>query len=129
MAAVLAPLFEGTVDLTYSTNNGLVEMSTPGVTEATGLAAFAAAYGVDQADVIAFGDIGDDGTAAPPVPSVTTSSPHTPIAARTRWPPGVPYSFKDFPGNSRAVSVPTDARRVGTSTAGAVMRAPLACPP
>jgi len=60
MAAVLAPLFDGTVDLTYSTDNGLVELSAPGVTKATGLATLAADYGVDQADVIAFGDMPND---------------------------------------------------------------------
>lgn len=57
---MLAPLFGGTVDLTYSTNSGLVELSAPGVIKATGLAAAAGDYGVDHADVLAFGDMPND---------------------------------------------------------------------
>jgi len=60
MATALGPLLAGTVDLTYSTNNGLVELSAPGVTKATGLAALAADYGVDSGGVIAFGDMPND---------------------------------------------------------------------
>ncbi len=60
MAVVLTPLFKGTVDLTYSANNGLVELSAPGVTKATGLATVAADHGVDQADILAFGDMPND---------------------------------------------------------------------
>jgi len=60
MAAVLAPLLHGTVDLTYSTNNGLVELSAPGITKATGLATLASDHGVAQDDVIAFGDMPND---------------------------------------------------------------------
>jgi len=60
MAAVLAPLLHGTVDLTYSTNNGLIELSAPGITKATGLATVAGDHGVEQNDVIAFGDMPND---------------------------------------------------------------------
>ena len=60
MAAVLTPLLHGTVDLTYSTNNGLVELSAPGITKAIGLAAVAGDHGVEQKDVIAFGDMPND---------------------------------------------------------------------
>jgi hydroxymethylpyrimidine pyrophosphatase-like HAD family hydrolase len=60
MVAVLAPLFGGAVDLTYSTNKGLVELSAPGVTKATGLAKVAGDYGVEQATVIGFGDMPND---------------------------------------------------------------------
>jgi len=60
MAAVLSPLFNGSADLTYSTDNGLVELSAPGISKATGLATVAADYGIDQADVIAFGDMPND---------------------------------------------------------------------
>ena len=60
MAAVLAPLLHGTVDLTYSTNNGLVELSAPGVTKATGLAKVVADFGLGRENVIAFGDMPND---------------------------------------------------------------------
>lgn len=60
MAAVLLPLLAGQVDLTYSTNNGLVELSAPGVTKATGLLRVAADYGVRQSEVVAFGDMPND---------------------------------------------------------------------
>ncbi len=60
MAAVLAPLFDGAADLTYSTNNGLVELSAPGVTKATGLAKVVADLGIGREDVIAFGDMPND---------------------------------------------------------------------
>ncbi|GAA4611449.1 Cof-type HAD-IIB family hydrolase [Saccharopolyspora hordei] len=48
------------MQLTYSTSAGLVELSATGVDKATGLAAVAAELGVDQADVIAFGDMPND---------------------------------------------------------------------
>ncbi|MGZ6800936.1 MAG: HAD family hydrolase, partial [Mycobacteriaceae bacterium] len=38
----------------------LVELSAPGVTKATGLAKVAGDYGVEQATVIAFGDMPND---------------------------------------------------------------------
>ena len=60
MNAVLAPLLHGIVDLTYSTNNGLVELSAPGITKATGLAAVAGDHGVAQEHVVAFGDMPND---------------------------------------------------------------------
>ncbi len=60
MARALGPLLEGTVDLTYSTNNGLVELSAHGVTKATGLATLAAEHGVDAGEIIAFGDMPND---------------------------------------------------------------------
>jgi Cof subfamily protein (haloacid dehalogenase superfamily) len=60
MAAVLRPLLDGAVDLTYSTDNGLVELAAPGVTKATGLAEVAAELGVGVSRVVAFGDMPND---------------------------------------------------------------------
>ncbi|WP_241250025.1 HAD family hydrolase [Rhodococcus sp. X156] len=60
MAERLLPLFDGAVDLTYSTNNGLVELSAPGVTKASGLGRVATQHGVAQTEVIAFGDMPND---------------------------------------------------------------------
>lgn len=60
MAAALVPELDGVVDLTWSTDDGLVEMSAPGVTKATGLARVAAELGIDAAGVIAFGDMPND---------------------------------------------------------------------
>jgi len=48
------------VDLTYSSNNGLVELSAPGITKSTGLAVVAGGHGVEEGDVIAFGDMPND---------------------------------------------------------------------
>ena len=60
MAARLAPELDGAADLTFSTENGLVELAAPGVTKATGLARVAAELGVDRAGVVAFGDMPND---------------------------------------------------------------------
>jgi Cof subfamily protein (haloacid dehalogenase superfamily) len=60
MMAALAPAVGDAADLTYSHPRGLVEMSPPGVTKATGLAEVAGRLGVDVADVIAFGDMPND---------------------------------------------------------------------
>ncbi|GLY48070.1 HAD family hydrolase [Lentzea sp. NBRC 102530] len=48
------------VTITYSTGNGLIEIARAGVTKATGLADVAARFGVEAADVIAFGDMPND---------------------------------------------------------------------
>jgi Cof subfamily protein (haloacid dehalogenase superfamily) len=60
MAAVLVPRLGSTVDLTYSTENGLVELSAPGVTKATGLAKVVADLDLGRESVIAFGDMPND---------------------------------------------------------------------
>ncbi|MFD4294620.1 HAD family hydrolase [Rhodococcus sp. NPDC058505] len=60
MIARLAPLVGDRVDLTYSTNNGLIEVSAPGVTKASGLAALAEHLGVTDSAIIAFGDMPND---------------------------------------------------------------------
>lgn len=60
MIAALAPVVGDTADLTFSHPRGLVEISPPGVTKATGLAEVAAQLRVPPADVIAFGDMPND---------------------------------------------------------------------
>lgn len=68
MAERLRPHLHGRADLTYSTDNGLVEFSAPGVTKASGLAALAQRVGFDTARVTAFGDMLND------VPMLTMAS-------------------------------------------------------
>ncbi|BBX75520.1 Cof-type HAD-IIB family hydrolase [Mycobacterium shinjukuense] len=60
MAAVLAKHvgFEG--DITYSTNNGLVEIVALGISKATGVDEIARPLGIGEADVVAFGDMPND---------------------------------------------------------------------
>jgi hydroxymethylpyrimidine pyrophosphatase-like HAD family hydrolase len=60
MVAALAPAVGHLADLTFSHPRGLVEMSPPGVTKATGLAEVARHLGVAAADVVAFGDMPND---------------------------------------------------------------------
>ncbi|WP_459954867.1 HAD family hydrolase [Nocardia sp. IFM 10818] len=60
MRAILEPHLAGRADLTYSTDNGLIELSAPGVTKATGLATVAQRLGVQHATLIAFGDMPND---------------------------------------------------------------------
>jgi HAD superfamily hydrolase (TIGR01484 family) len=60
MVAALTPVIGHLADLTFSHPRGLVEMSPPGVTKATGLAEVARELGVDAADVVAFGDMPND---------------------------------------------------------------------
>jgi Cof subfamily protein (haloacid dehalogenase superfamily) len=60
MVAALAPAVGHLADLTFSHPRGLVEMSPPGVTKATGLAEVAERAGVAAADVVAFGDMPND---------------------------------------------------------------------
>jgi hydroxymethylpyrimidine pyrophosphatase-like HAD family hydrolase len=48
------------VGITFSTSNGLIELSAPGVTKGSGLADVAARLGVTAPDVIAFGDMPND---------------------------------------------------------------------
>ncbi len=60
MVAALAPAVGHLADLTFSHPRGLVEMSPPGVTKATGLAEVANRAGVAAADVVAFGDMPND---------------------------------------------------------------------
>jgi len=60
MVSALAPVVGGAADLTFSHPGGLVELASPGVTKATGLADVAERLGVDPDDVIAFGDMPND---------------------------------------------------------------------
>jgi hydroxymethylpyrimidine pyrophosphatase-like HAD family hydrolase len=60
MVAALTPVIGGAADLTFSHPRGLVEISSPGVTKATGLAEVAQRHGVARPDVIAFGDMPND---------------------------------------------------------------------
>ena len=60
MLAALAPAIGDAADLTFSHPRGLVEISPPRVTKATGLAEVAAELGVAAADVVAFGDMPND---------------------------------------------------------------------
>jgi Cof subfamily protein (haloacid dehalogenase superfamily) len=60
MVAALTPVIGAEADLTFSHPRGLVEMSPPGVTKATGLSEVAQRHGVSAADVVAFGDMPND---------------------------------------------------------------------
>ncbi len=60
MRAVLAPLIGDRADITYSTDHGLIEISAPGVTKASGLTIVAQRLGVEHSAIIAFGDMPND---------------------------------------------------------------------
>lgn len=60
MAAALAGRLGTHGDITYSTNNGLIELMPPGVSKATGVAEVARPLGVAAEDVVAFGDMPND---------------------------------------------------------------------
>ncbi|GLZ40644.1 Cof-type HAD-IIB family hydrolase [Actinokineospora sp. NBRC 105648] len=60
MASAAGELLGDAVDITYSTNRGLIEISARGVTKATGLAEVALAVGATQESTIAFGDMPND---------------------------------------------------------------------
>lgn len=60
MAATAHEIVGDSLHLTYSTGSGLLELSARGVTKASGLAALARERGVDQADIVAFGDMPND---------------------------------------------------------------------
>ncbi len=60
MAAELAKHLGIEGDITYSTNNGLIEIVPPGVSKATGIDELARPLGIEAADVVAFGDMPND---------------------------------------------------------------------
>jgi Cof subfamily protein (haloacid dehalogenase superfamily) len=60
MVAALAPALGDVADVTFSHPRGLVELSPPRVTKATGLAEVARRLEVAPADVVAFGDMPND---------------------------------------------------------------------
>lgn len=61
MYALLSPHIDPELaHVTYSMNEGLLEVAAPGVTKALGVQWLARHHGVEQADVIAFGDMPND---------------------------------------------------------------------
>jgi Cof subfamily protein (haloacid dehalogenase superfamily) len=60
MRAALAPLVGDRAAITFSTDNGLIEISAPGITKAAGLTKVAAHLGVAHSGIIAFGDMPND---------------------------------------------------------------------
>lgn len=60
MRDILVPLIGDRADITYSTSYGLVELSAPGVTKASGLTVVAERLHIDPTTVIAFGDMPND---------------------------------------------------------------------
>ncbi|WP_320068950.1 HAD family hydrolase [Micromonospora sp. RTGN7] len=57
---VVAGALRGLAEATHSSYTGLVEISAAGVTKAAGLAWYCARLGIDQRDVLAFGDMPND---------------------------------------------------------------------
>jgi Cof subfamily protein (haloacid dehalogenase superfamily) len=60
MAAELARHIGLEGDITYSTNNGLIEIVPLGISKATGIEELARPLGIGAADVVAFGDMPND---------------------------------------------------------------------
>ncbi|KZS66070.1 MAG: Cof-type HAD-IIB family hydrolase [Mycobacterium pseudokansasii] len=60
MAARLAKHLGSEGEITYSTNNGLVEVVPLGISKATGVAEIGRPLGIAEADVVAFGDMPND---------------------------------------------------------------------
>lgn len=60
LALAATELLGDAVDVTFSTDRGLIEISAPGVTKAVGLAEVAERVGAEQARVVAFGDMPND---------------------------------------------------------------------
>jgi Cof subfamily protein (haloacid dehalogenase superfamily) len=60
MATAALAVLADAVDVTYSTNRGLIELSARGVTKAFGLAEVCRRLGIDADDVVAFGDMPND---------------------------------------------------------------------
>ncbi|NUS45273.1 MAG: HAD family hydrolase [Mycobacteriaceae bacterium] len=60
MRKVLEPNLDGLADLTYSSNHGLIELSAPGITKASGLAQVARLNGIALDRIVAFGDMPND---------------------------------------------------------------------
>lgn len=60
MAAELAKHVGLQGDITYSTNNGLIEIVPLGISKATGIAELARPQGITDDDVVAFGDMPND---------------------------------------------------------------------
>ncbi len=60
MAAALARHIGAQGDITYSTNNGLIEIVPQGISKATGVEEIATPLGISPDDVVAFGDMPND---------------------------------------------------------------------
>ncbi|MGE2720035.1 HAD family hydrolase [Mycolicibacterium celeriflavum] len=60
MAAALAEHVVGIGDITYSTNNGLVEVMPSGISKATGVADLATPLGITAEEIVTFGDMPND---------------------------------------------------------------------
>lgn len=60
MATAARAVLDDSVNVTFSTSKGLIEISAPGVTKATGLADAAERLSLTAEDVIAFGDMPND---------------------------------------------------------------------
>lgn len=60
MAAQLIALIGAGAEVTYSTNNGLVEIVPAGITKAIGVEALIRPLGISSQDVVAFGDMPND---------------------------------------------------------------------
>ncbi|MFB1294236.1 HAD family hydrolase [Mycobacterium sp. pW049] len=60
MAAALADHIGIEGDITYSTNNGLIEIVPLGISKATGIDELARPQGIEAADVVTFGDMPND---------------------------------------------------------------------
>ena len=60
MAAELVKHIGAQGDITYSTNNGLIEIVPSGISKATGVAELAGPLGLTDADIVAFGDMPND---------------------------------------------------------------------
>ncbi|MCT1453108.1 Cof-type HAD-IIB family hydrolase [Corynebacterium sp. p3-SID1145] len=58
---VIAPAVDpARAHVTYSMNDGLIEVSAPGINKAAGVSVIAAGMGVDPSEVVAFGDMPND---------------------------------------------------------------------
>jgi Cof subfamily protein (haloacid dehalogenase superfamily) len=60
MADALTPHIGGVGDITFSTNNGLIEVVPLGISKATGVAELARPLGLAAEDVVTFGDMPND---------------------------------------------------------------------
>jgi Cof subfamily protein (haloacid dehalogenase superfamily) len=60
IARAVTEVIGSALDVTFSTGQGLVELSAPGVTKGSGLAMVADELGIPAGDVVAFGDMPND---------------------------------------------------------------------
>lgn len=61
MYELIAPLVdESAAHVTYSIDEGLIEIAAPGITKVTGVSALAELYGVDASETVTFGDMPND---------------------------------------------------------------------